>query len=132
MPSSLPTKKPKALRLSKDFGIVESYETQLRKSISERNSLNALADLAAFARTLEDPESTSKAIYALYRVFVLLLSQDTTANIQDENSKIVKTWVNGQLQNYVEFLCSLLKDEERPLRVSLLPSSLISRAYPSV
>ena len=125
MPSAIrslpsPTKKRK---LQDDSGFarsVEQLEDQLTLAVAQNSSLNPLADLLDLTLTASDPQHTSKAIYALYRVFVVIV---TNGNLlgrgKDEATKVVKSWIWERLNEYVDFLGSLLKDEEKFLRVSL-------------
>jgi len=129
MPSAIrslpsPTKKRK---LQDDSGFarsVEQLEDQLTLAVAQNSSLNPLADLLDLTLTASDPQHTSKAIYALYRVFVVIV---TNGNLlgrgKDEATKVVKSWIWERLNEYVDFLGSLLKDEEKFLRVNTPPPS---------
>jgi len=59
--------------------------------------LNPLADLLALAQNLEDPHDTSKAVYALYRVFVVVITNGKLALGGDETAKVVKAWIWDRL-----------------------------------
>ncbi|KAH9994722.1 CBF/Mak21 family-domain-containing protein [Russula vinacea] len=91
---------------------VKVLEDKLTESIAENASLNLLADLTALAASLDDPHSVLKAIYACYRVFVLLISKGCLSNPTDEQAIIVRTWIFERLDEYVRLLCGLLQDEE--------------------
>ncbi|CCL98752.1 uncharacterized protein FIBRA_00757 [Fibroporia radiculosa] len=101
---------------------VRQLESRLTSALSENASLNPLADLLDIALNAEDYGTLVKAIYALYRVFVLiisgglLLSQDKA----DQDHQTVKIWLSDRLNAYVELLCGLLKDEEATVRTSAL------------
>jgi hypothetical protein len=89
--------------------------------VTKNGSLNSLADLLGLAYTVEDPHDTSKAIYALYRVFVVIISNKKLDLSGDEAAKVVKAWIWERFQSYIDFLGSLLQDEEKFLRVSDVP-----------
>jgi U3 small nucleolar RNA-associated protein 19 len=115
-PSSSLSGSRKRIKLQDDSYIKE-LENRLTESISSNASLNSLADLISLAGSLDDPRSVLKAIYASYRVFVLLISKGCLANPTDEQKKIVRAWILERLDEYVHFLCGLLQDEESLLRV---------------
>lgn len=111
-----PSKKRKT---TKDFvSRVKQLEEELTYAIAKNASLNSLADLLALAYDAEDPHDTSKAVYALYRVFVIIISNNKLGISGDEAAKVVKAWIWDRLQAYVDFLGSLLQDDEKFLRVS--------------
>ena len=105
---------------------IRQLEDDLLNSASKNGSLNSLADLLGLAYAVEDPHDTSKAIYALYRVFVVIISTNKLESGSDEAAKVVKAWIWGQFQSYVDFLASLLQDEERFLRVRCHAALLLS------
>jgi U3 small nucleolar RNA-associated protein 19 len=130
----------KRIRLQDDSSIKE-LENKITESISSNTSLNSLADLTSLAASLDEPHTVLKAIYACYRVFVLLISKGWLANPADERTNVVRTWIFERLDEYVRLLCGLLQDEESLLRVCHLDSSLlviltfspdISARYPHV
>jgi U3 small nucleolar RNA-associated protein 19 len=121
MPASLhslppPAKRRKTQDTSYSLSI-KRLEDDLHDSVTKNDSLNSLADLLELAYTVEDPHDTSKAIYALYRVFVVIISNNKLEFGGDEAAKVVKAWIWERLQSYVDFLGSLLQDEEKFLRV---------------
>ncbi len=97
---------------------IKKLEEELTAAVAENLSLNPLADLLGFAYSVEDPYDTSKAIYALYRVFVVIITNNKLGLGGDEAAKVVKAWIWERLQAYVDFLGGLLQDEEKFLRVS--------------
>ena len=122
MPSALrslppPSKKRKIVRVDNAQSI-KKLEEELTAAVAENLSLNPLADLLALAYSVEDPHDTSKAIYALYRVFVVIITNNKLGLGGDEAAKVVKAWIWERLQAYVDFLGGLLQDEEKFLRVS--------------
>ena len=106
----------KRLKLQDDSRIKE-LEDNITASISSSASLNPLADLISLTRSLHDPQSVLKAIYACYRVFVLLIAKGCLENSTSEQEKLVRVWILERLDEYVRFLTGLLKDEESLLRV---------------
>lgn len=96
---------------------VQQLEDELKNAASSNSSLNPLADLVDLACTAQDPQHTSKAIYALYRTFVIIITKGMLVVASDENAKVVKAWLWDRLNTYVDFLTGLLKDEEKTLRV---------------
>ncbi|KAF5310935.1 hypothetical protein D9619_008257 [Psilocybe cf. subviscida] len=120
-PRSLPppSKKRKVTRV--DHGeAIKTLETEITNAIAKDLSLNPLADLLALAIDLQDPHDTSKGMYALYRVFVVLISNKKLNVAGDEAAAAVKAWIWERLQGYVNFLGGLLQDEEKFLRTSAL------------
>ncbi|KAF8809129.1 CBF-domain-containing protein, partial [Phlegmacium glaucopus] len=111
---------PPSKRRKTEKDAFKRLEDDLHDSVSKNGSLNSLADLLGLAYTLEDPHDTSKAIYALYRVFVVIISNNKLDPGGDEAAKVVKAWIWKQFQSYVDFLASLLQDEEKFLRTSSL------------
>jgi U3 small nucleolar RNA-associated protein 19 len=113
-----PSKKRK---LNQESGLTHSVvqlEAELTSAVSKNASLNPLADLLDLTLKSKGPKDTSKAIYALYRVFVLIITNDKLGLGGDDAARIVKTWLWERLNTYVDYLGGLLKDEEKTLRVS--------------
>lgn len=122
-PSSLPpAKKRKTVaKATENEGVNEkiaSLEEQLTVAINTAGSLNALVDLVQIART-EDAsvQAMSKAIYALYRVYVLLLNSGKLNPGGDQAAKTARTWIWEQLNTYTDVLCGLLQDDDKMLWV---------------
>lgn len=109
----------KKRRVQKESGSIQRLEEELTHAATSNGSLNPLADLLDAALTTSNPQDTSKAIYALYRVFVVIISNDKLALDGDDAAKVVKAWIWERLNTYVEFLGGLLRDDEKILRVSL-------------
>ena len=99
---------------------IKRLEDDLTRAISTNASLNPLADLLDLAVRQHDAQNTSQAIYALYRLFVLLITKSKLNSNGDEGAKIVKAWLWERCNTYVEFLGGLLKDEEKTLRVCIV------------
>ncbi|KAF7296464.1 Ribosome biogenesis protein Noc4 [Mycena chlorophos] len=121
-PSSLPPPAKKR-KIQKDSDLVKSVQTlekELTAAAAANASLNPLADLLELALSAEEAQETSKAMYSLYRVFVVIISGGKLNAGGDEAAKIVRAWIWERLNAYVDFLCGLLKDEEKILRTSAL------------
>ena len=116
-PSSLSGSRKRIKLQDEDRSHIKELENKLTEAISSNLSLNPLADLTALATSLHEPHSVLKAIYACYRVFVLLISKGCLESSTDEQAKVVRTWIFERLDEYVRFICGLLQDEESLLRV---------------
>ncbi|KAJ3570848.1 hypothetical protein NP233_g4128 [Leucocoprinus birnbaumii] len=120
-PRSLPpSKKQKTEHGSGSHEQIKSLEAGLIEAVNNNESLNAIADLLSILKKARDAPSTSKAAYALYRVFVVMITNGKLGLGGDDAAKLVKAWLLEQLNTYVDFLCGLLKDEEKTLRISAL------------
>ena len=118
MPPSLPSKKRKTRETDDTVRTVQDLEKQLTFAVSNGSSLNPLADLLDIALVTENPAHLSKAIYALYRVFVVIITNGLLSGPdRTEEAKAVRAWLLERLHTFVDFLASLLKDEEPTLRV---------------
>ena len=102
---------------------IQQLEINLIAALNDNASLNPLADLLHLTLASKTPQDTSKAIYALYRLFVLIIARDRLGFAHDDAAKVVKAWLWDRLNTFVDYLGGLLKDEEKSLRVSnvLLP-----------
>ncbi|KAI0300596.1 CBF/Mak21 family-domain-containing protein [Multifurca ochricompacta] len=109
----------KRLKLQ-DESLIKDLEDELTESISSNASLNPLADLTSLATSLDEPQIVLKAIYACYRVFTTLISNGSLETSTNEQAKVVQIWILGRLDEYIRFLCGLIKDEEPLLRTSAL------------
>ncbi|KAI0788858.1 CBF/Mak21 family-domain-containing protein [Abortiporus biennis] len=123
--SSLPSSHKKRKLDSEDthnelLNNIRTLETDLTSAVSTKSSLNPLADLLDIAQKSSDTALLSKAIYALYRVFVLIITNGLLSGGCIEDVKAVRTWISERLHEYVELLCGLLKDEDSSLRTSAL------------
>lgn len=120
-----PSKKRKVQKDSEFGQSIQRLEEQLTAAAASNSSLNPLADLLELAFTAGDAQDTSKAIYSLYRIFVILISGGKLGTGGDEAAKVVKAWIWDRLNSYVDFLCGLLKDEEKLLRVMFHSALLV-------
>jgi len=116
-PSSLSGSRKRIKLQDEDDSRIKELESKLMEAISSNASLNSLTDLTSLAASLHEPHLVLKAIYACYRVFVLLISKGCLENSADEQAKVVRTWIFERLDEYVRFLCGLLQDDEALLRV---------------
>ena len=124
-----PPSKKRKINWDENAQNIKQLEDKLTNSVAHNTSLNPLADLLTLAQNLEDPHDTSKAIYALYRVFVVIITNGKLALGGDETAKVVKAWIWDRLQTYVDYLGGLLQDDEKFLRVrQTFPLSRIQRA----
>ncbi|KAI0822685.1 ribosome biogenesis protein Noc4 [Trametes gibbosa] len=119
LPSS--SKKRKAREADATVLTIQVLEKQLTDAVSSRSSLNPLADLLDLAQEAETAAQLSKAIYALYRVLVLVISRGLLSGPDaSEDAKAVRTWLLDRLHTFTDLLTGLLKDEEPSLRISAL------------
>ncbi|KZT68609.1 CBF-domain-containing protein [Daedalea quercina L-15889] len=102
---------------------IKDLESLLTASISKNESLNKLATLVQLTLNASDANHVLKAIYALYRVFVILITKgmmNSKGAEEADEIKAVRSWLWEQMNRYVEFLGELLQDEEAILRTSSL------------
>ncbi|KAH8093777.1 CBF-domain-containing protein [Cristinia sonorae] len=100
---------------------IQSLEVQLTAAVANKTTLNPLADLLDIARNIAEASLLSKALYALYRVFVVIISAGMLHGaLSDDTAKAVRTWLNERLQGYTQLLVGLLKDDEPTLKTSSL------------
>ncbi|KAJ3534709.1 hypothetical protein NM688_g7095 [Phlebia brevispora] len=124
--SSLPTSSKKRKSNSDNASdstsaTIKSLEEQLIAAVSSKSSLNALADLLDITSNEADAQTVFKAIYALYRVFVVIITNGLLLNVSGtDETRTVREWLQEKLRSYVELLTGLLKDEESMLKTSSL------------
>ena len=103
-----------------DHADIASLEKELIAAVSSKASLNRLADLVDLAYHSSDAQVLLKAVYALYRVFVVVISNNLLLNVAgSDESRAVRTWLQEKLNSFVSLLTSLLKDENSILKVRL-------------
>lgn len=125
---------------------ITEYEIQLTSAAKKTEfNPNPLIPLTALARH-DSPEVVHKAVWALYRAWVKILSDGhlvptaaggqgdagrTKNGLGDESPEAaaaaVQKWMMDRLNEYLEILAGLLRDSEPSLRVSLLDVSPIER-----
>ncbi|KAI1790696.1 CBF-domain-containing protein [Ganoderma leucocontextum] len=118
---SLPSKKRKTRDTDATGQRIQDLERQLTAAVSEGLSLNPLADLLAVA--LESDKSThrNKALYSLYRVFVIIISRDLLSGPdRTAEAKAVRTWLLEKFHAFTELLTCVLRDEKFNLKTSAL------------
>ncbi|KDQ13341.1 hypothetical protein BOTBODRAFT_160628 [Botryobasidium botryosum FD-172 SS1] len=119
-PSLPPQKKRKTSKSAEELEIRQTEEI-LTLAISNSSSLNPLADLVTLLSSTSDAVVAHKAAYALYRVFVLLISGGRMHNGGGtEESKVVRKWLAARFEEYVDMLCGFLKDENKALKTASL------------
>lgn len=111
-----PSKKRKINKVDNAQSI-KQLEDKITDAVANNTSLNPLVDLLTLTQNIENPQDTSKAIYALYRVFVVIIANGKLEPGGDEPAKVVKAWIWERLQTYVDYLGGLLQDDEKFLRV---------------
>ena len=101
---------------------IQSLESTLTNAVQSSASLNPLADLLDLAQTTVEAKDVSKIIYALYRVFVVLVGSGkmSTEGQTSEEGKVVRAWLWERLGTYQDILVGLMKDEDAGLRVCVL------------
>ena len=113
-----PNKKRKTQKDATEFeSSLRSLENTLTSAATNNSSLNPLADLVDLAYAATNAQDVSKAIYSLYRVFVVIITGGRLDSGEDETTKVVRRWIMGKLDSYVKLLAGLLQDEEPTLRV---------------
>jgi U3 small nucleolar RNA-associated protein 19 len=121
--SSLPATKKRKLASDTHSDVdngahIKLLEDQLIAAVASKSSLNPLSDLLDIAQGTADAQVLSKAIYALYRVFVVVISNGLLLTVAgNDETKAVRMWIQEKLDAYVDLLTGLLKDEEATLRV---------------
>jgi U3 small nucleolar RNA-associated protein 19 len=102
---------------------IVKLEEDLTAAIQDGSSLNALADLVAEAKkSTNQPQRLHKALYALYRVFSLLISEDRllSPRLPSEQDVVVRTWLLQRLDQYLNFLSTLFESSEPLISVCSL------------
>jgi hypothetical protein len=122
MPTSLPsTKRRKTSKNSQVASSIQDLESRLTEAVSSNTTLNPLIDLVKLTEEAVEAEDVSKGLYAIYRVFVVILGSKKygLGGQEREEGKLVRAWIWERLNCYVDYLLGLLKDEEKSLRVRL-------------
>jgi U3 small nucleolar RNA-associated protein 19 len=125
MPASSLPPPAKRRKTKGDTGCLKNLELDVTAAALGNTSLNPLSDLVNLALEASDAKEMSKAIYSLYRVFVVIISNDKLAPGSGDAAKVVRKWIWERLESYVELLVGLLQDEEGALRVNLIYSICI-------
>ncbi|KAF8576410.1 ribosome biogenesis protein Noc4 [Ramaria rubella] len=113
-----PTKKRKTSHIEK----IEHLEQTLTSALAKSASLNSLADFTDLASSLSESPDLHKAIYALYRVFILIIDSGRFCghNEEGEQAKLVRSWLNERLAEYTTVLCKCLSNDQKGIRTSAL------------
>jgi U3 small nucleolar RNA-associated protein 19 len=97
---------------------IVQLEKQITEAVASKSSLNPLVDLLDIAHNTVDAQTASKGIWALYRVFVVIMTHDLLLNVSgSDESQAVRVWLQEKLNAYVTLLVGLMKDEEPALKV---------------
>lgn len=115
--SSLPPPK-KRQKTKGSRTVTKDLELHIAAAVANNASLNPLSDLLDIAQNVSDAGDMSKAVYSLYRVFIVIVSSGKLAPGGGDAAKVVRKWVWERLDAYVSLLLGLLQDEEATLRVS--------------
>ncbi|KAH9837858.1 ribosome biogenesis protein Noc4 [Rhodofomes roseus] len=102
---------------------IKQLESQLAAAIFNNESLNKIANLVQLALNASDANHVLKAVYALYRTFVTLITKgmmNSKGAGETEETRAVRAWLSEHMNQYVECLGELLQDEESILRTSSL------------
>ncbi len=129
----------------------EEIEKQLVTALETSGSLNGIADLLALASpapvpdpVAKPPQLQHKAIYALYRVFTLLLTTKKLDALRSDPSppvQAVRQWLLQKFEQFLSLLTEQLYNAELSISVSFfhvvssvfLPSFLLKvRLSPGV
>ncbi|KIM21765.1 hypothetical protein M408DRAFT_300994 [Serendipita vermifera MAFF 305830] len=116
---------------------IESLEQELQTAIETSASLNSLADLLKVAKkNKKQPLMLHKAIYALYRVFSLLISANYyhSPSRPSEKELIVRRWLVERLDQYLELLASFSEHPEPAISQAStqIPFSLLKQLSTSL
>lgn len=100
---------------------VADLEKRLTEALSSNASLNPIADLLNTVSTAADAEVTLKAMFALYRVFTLVIQKGILSSTPEEDAdrKAVRLWTSSKLDAFTSVLCDLLSSSEKTLRVGV-------------
>ncbi|KAF9246432.1 CBF/Mak21 family-domain-containing protein [Melanogaster broomeanus] len=120
MPASSLPPPAKRSKTKGDATPLKILELELTAAAANNAPLNPLSDLLNLALGASDVNEMSKAIYGLYRVFVVIISNDKLAPGGGDAARVVRKWIWERLDSYVELLVGLLQDEEAALRKSAL------------
>ena len=113
---------------------IQSLESAITNAVQSSSSLNPLADLLDLALAAVEVDDVSKAIYALYRVFVVLVGNgNMSAGVQAQGAvsdagKVVRAWLWERFGAYEDLLVGLMKDSDPGLRVCAQIRSLLCPA----
>lgn len=118
MHSSPSSKKRKVHETDSTPHTIQDLEKQLTAAVSEGHSLNPLADLLAAALEPDNAAHCHKALYSLYRVFVIITSRDLLSGPdRTTEAKAVRTWLLEKFHAYTELLTRVLHGEKFHLKV---------------
>ena len=98
---------------------ISDLEKSVAAALESSSSLNPLADLLHIASSTHDVDVAIKAVFALYRLFTLIIEKGILRLPSDEDSgaRAVRSWVLTRLDAFADLLCRFLQDEEKTMRV---------------
>ncbi|EJC98214.1 CBF-domain-containing protein [Fomitiporia mediterranea MF3/22] len=101
---------------------IKDLEDAVSAALTSNASLNPLSDLLKTAASPEDSDVALKAMFALYRLFILISQKGILSAQDDEDAgrKTVRAWIIARLDSFTDLLCGLLQYEEKTLRLSAL------------
>ncbi|KAL5522419.1 hypothetical protein ACEPAG_8435 [Sanghuangporus baumii] len=107
---------------NKTLKTIVDLEKSVAAALESNSSLNPLADLLHIASSTHDADVTLKAVFALYRLFTLIVNNGILDFSDDEDTgrRTVRSWVLARLDAFTDLLCRFLQNEEKTLRVSAL------------
>lgn len=124
MAGSLPPRKKQKVHTAISTHTLKSVadlEKRITEALSSNASLNPIVDLLNTVSTASDAEVTLKAMFALYRVFTLVIQKGILSSVPDEDAdrKAVRLWTSSKLDAFTSVLCDLLSSSEKTLRVGV-------------
>lgn len=125
MPPPSKRRKIDAHETEDGFNQIEKLEQDLKTAIETSSSLNSLADLLKEAKKhKKQPQILHKAIYALYRIFSLLVSGNYyhSQSKPSEKELVVRRWLVERLDQYLDFISSLSEHNEPTISVRIFTS----------
>ncbi|KIJ38924.1 hypothetical protein M422DRAFT_32988 [Sphaerobolus stellatus SS14] len=116
---SLPSSKKRKIS---HIATIEELENGLTTAVKNSGSLNPLADLTSLVSKLSEPQELHKGIYALYRIFVLIIDGGKLNGTSEDSEevKLVRGWLNDRLAEYSAVLCKCLLHEQKAIRIAAL------------
>src|SRR5260370_23654737 len=89
------------------LGDIQALESNLKNAIEQGGSLNSLISLFTIAIEADHSATTHKSIWALYRLFYQLLSEDhgCLEKVVTGRSGTVRSWIHERTSDYTLLLC---------------------------
>jgi len=124
MPPPTKRRKVDSNEIERNSQEIERLEEDLKYAIESSSSLNSLADLLKEAtKNKKRPHVLHKAIYALYRVFSLLILGNLyhSSSRPGEKELVIRKWLVERLDQYLDLLASLSDHSEPTISVCSTP-----------